>query len=59
MSTAALADYLDVSTRTVVRWRESLSGPPFVRAGTAIRYRPADVEKWLSASTMTPLRSAA
>ena len=59
LSTHALAEYLDVSPRTVIRWRESLTGPPYVRVGTTIRYRPADIEKWLSASIMKPLHSVA
>lgn len=37
-----LADYLGVPVRTLDRWRQSKSGPPFVMFGRAIRY-PEDL----------------
>lgn len=55
MTTAALPRYLDereladmlgVSPRTLRRWREGGSGPPFVAAGGRVRYRLASVERW-------------
>jgi excisionase family DNA binding protein len=43
-----LADYLQVSPRTVERWRYEGGGPQFVKAGRHCRYRIADVEEWLT-----------
>ena len=49
MTEAELAAELGVCRRTVTRWRVTRSGPPHVRLGRAIRYRAADVERWLAA----------
>lgn len=44
-----LAAFLQVKESALVRWRrpEVADGPPFLRVGRAIRYRKADVERWL------------
>jgi excisionase family DNA binding protein len=42
-----LADYLRISRWTVYRWRSNGEGPPAVMAGHSVRYRKADVDKWL------------
>ncbi|MFN0155521.1 MAG: helix-turn-helix domain-containing protein [Gaiella sp.] len=47
LSVAALAEHLDVSTRTV--WRLVAAGEiPTVRVGERIRFRPDDVERYLA-----------
>ena len=47
-----VARRLGVSERTVVRWRGTGEGPPFVRLGVRrIGYRLADVEAWAAGRT--------
>lgn len=41
-----LAQYLDVSERTIERW--TAEGMPCLRSRRTIRYRPSDVEAWLA-----------
>lgn len=42
---------LGVSRRTLQHWRWKGGGPPFVKLGAAVRYRPADLVAWLDAHT--------
>lgn len=47
-----VARRLGVSARTLVRWRTTGDGPPFVRLGARrIGYRAADIERWAAART--------
>lgn len=49
-----VAEMLKVAVRTLERWRQDGSGPPFVRVGPrAIRYRRTAVEQWLEANPET------
>jgi hypothetical protein len=50
--TSSTADYLSVPVRTLEDWRYRRIGPPFVRAGRAIRYRKVDVDRWLEQQTV-------
>lgn len=43
LTEAQAADFLNLSVRTLQAWRIKLSGPDFVRAGRAIRYRRSDL----------------
>ena len=45
-----LSDLIDVSERTLERWRVEGSGPAFVKAGRKVLYRTVDVDDWLAAS---------
>jgi len=45
--TKALAEYLEVSERTVEQWRLVGGGPRYVKMGRLCRYRRADVDAWL------------
>lgn len=49
LTTAEAAARLDVSQRTLIRWRQSVPiiGPPPIRIGNAIRYAEADVNSWI------------
>ena len=49
LSSADVAELLDVSTRTLEFWRYVGKGPAYVRVGRRVRYRPADVEAYLEA----------
>lgn len=42
-----VADYLQKPLRTLERWRYQGTGPRFSTVGRGVRYRWADVEKWL------------
>ena len=45
-----LSELIDVSERTLERWRVEGTGPVFCRAGRKVLYRLEDVEDWLAAS---------
>ncbi len=51
MSPAELAAYLggDITEVTLSHWRHRKTGPPFVKTGHFVRYRPEDVREWLAA----------
>ena len=42
-----LADELQVSVRTLERWRQEGTGPTFIQVGRSPRYRRSDVDAWL------------
>ena len=39
---------LQVSLACLRRWRLQGEGPPYVKIGPMVRYRPRDVEEWLA-----------
>ncbi len=41
-----LAAREQVSVRTAQRWRTTGEGPPYIKAGKAVRYRLQDVKEW-------------
>lgn len=43
-----LAEMVRVPPATVRRWLYRRSGPPPLKVGRHIRFRPADVEAWLA-----------
>jgi excisionase family DNA binding protein len=45
-----LAKELQVSVRTLERWRREGTGPPWVRVGRSPRYRRQDIDRWLEAT---------
>jgi excisionase family DNA binding protein len=45
-----LAEELQVSVRTLERWRREGAGPPWVRVGRSPRYRRDDIDRWLEAT---------
>lgn len=44
---AKYAEYRGVSLRTVQRERAQRIGPPYIKLGRKIYYRPAAIETWL------------
>jgi excisionase family DNA binding protein len=48
-----LADELEVSQRTLERWRQQGTGPAFIRVGRSPRYRRADIDAWLDQQRRT------
>jgi len=54
------ADYAvarSVSVRTVQRERAQRIGPPFIKLGRLVYYRPAAIETWLLAQEQTQPRA--
>jgi predicted DNA-binding transcriptional regulator AlpA len=45
------ANLIRISVRTLQAWRLKSAGPPFVRAGRAIRYRRGDINAWIKLNT--------
>jgi len=48
MTLGELAAYLAVPVKTVYAWRYRGAGPPGLRVGRFVRFRPEDVETWLA-----------
>lgn len=51
MTVVEVAEYVRVSRQTVYRWRSVGEGPPWIKAGGAVRYRREDVDAWLESRT--------
>lgn len=47
MTPAEAAAYLSVPTRTLESWRYRRTGPRFVRLGRHVRYRQADLNRFV------------
>jgi excisionase family DNA binding protein len=62
LDTRQAAKLLQLSHRTLERWRLEGQGPVFVKMGGAVRYRMADLEAWAEAqlrrSTSDPGKAA-
>jgi excisionase family DNA binding protein len=43
-----VSDILGVPVATLYQWRRRSIGPPAIRVGRHLRYRPADLEAWLA-----------
>ena len=54
-----LSDLIDVSERTLERWRVEGTGPAFVKAGRKPLYDIVDVYDWLAASRRKSTSEAA
>jgi excisionase family DNA binding protein len=46
-----LASYLGVPLATLYSWRYKGDGPRSIKVGRHLRYRAADVERWLEAQS--------
>ena len=58
MSQKEAANMLGFSTRTLERWRWEGGGPPFVAiSARCIRYRQADLEKWIESRVQPSIAS--
>ena len=47
LSPEEVAAFLGVPVKTLYQWRYKGGGPRGLRVGRHLRYRPADVERWL------------
>lgn len=48
MATPAAADYVGISVDSLKHWRLRGKGPRFVRVGSRVVYRIADLDAWLA-----------
>lgn len=53
------ADYVRHSERTLIRWRNARTGPPWVKTGGKILYRRKDLDAWLERQTVDPVAGEA
>ncbi len=43
-----VAAYLDVPVETLRKWRAQRQGPKAIKLGRHLRYRPEDVDQWVT-----------
>lgn len=48
-TTAKAAEYLHLSSRTLIRWRNQRTGPAWTKLGYKVVYQERDIEAWLKA----------
>jgi DNA-binding transcriptional MerR regulator len=53
------ARILDLSVKTLRRWRWARKGLPWIKVGAAVRYSPADILAFIDASRTTTDRDGA
>ncbi len=54
LTTAQVADFLQVPVSTIHQWRYRGEGPRAARVGRHLRFRRADVDAWLDQQTRQP-----
>lgn len=52
LDTVQAAKRLGLKKSTLDTWRCRGDGPPFVKMGRAVRYRTADLERWVESRVM-------
>ncbi|WP_017616591.1 helix-turn-helix transcriptional regulator [Nocardiopsis salina] len=50
VSPTELSECTDIPAQTLANWRWKGEGPAWIKLGRHVRYRWADVEKWLDAN---------
>jgi len=50
----AVARLFGIATNTLAKWRCRGHGPRFIKVGSAVRYRLADIEEYLRRRTVEP-----
>ena len=46
-----VCEYLKIPKSTLVYWRQIEEGPPWIKVGRLVRYRPEEVKAWLDKQT--------
>ncbi len=49
------ASVIGVSGQSMSRWRKAGVGPPYLRLGRKVLYRPADVTAWIDSQVQHPI----
>jgi predicted DNA-binding transcriptional regulator AlpA len=57
LRTPDVAKTLGVSITKLEHMRSEGRGPPWIRVGRSVRYRPEDIQSYLSANTVTSNRN--
>ena len=52
LGTADVAELLGVAERTLMNWRSLRNGPRYIKIGRRVRYRPADLKRYLRECTV-------
>lgn len=47
----AMCRMLGITTKTAETWRVRGRGPRFIKVGSLVRYRKADIQAWLTSRT--------
>ena len=50
------ADYLRVSERTLIRWRNTRVGPAWTKVGQKVVYQLPDLDRYLDRQRVEPVR---
>ena len=58
LSVEEVAEILGVPRATLYRWRYKGTGPRGIPVGRHIRFKPADVERWLESQAKESAKSA-
>ena len=53
-----VAEHFGLTIHALRAWRHRGGGPVFAKLGSAVRYRPADVEAWVAANLVTSTSAA-
>lgn len=48
MAEEQVSKLLNVSVASLRRWRLERRGPAFIKVGSLVRYKPEDLEQWLT-----------
>ncbi len=51
LGTPEVSIELDVPEATLVKWRYQGTGPTYIKVGRHVRYRRADLDRWLDEQT--------
>ena len=55
LSREKAANYLGVHYATLTRWASTGTGPAYIKVGTRVRYRVADLDAYLAHQTCEPV----
>jgi predicted DNA-binding transcriptional regulator AlpA len=58
LDTPESATVLDSTPRTLIRWRQEGTGPPYCKIGRKVRYRYSSLLRWVEAQEITPVRES-
>lgn len=59
LDTPQLAEQVGLSTDTLNKYRVSGCGPKYIKLGSAVRYRPSDVDEWVESRIKSSTSEAA
>lgn len=49
-----VGELLGIASKTLGNWRSLGKGPPFIKLGALVRYRPDDVQAWVDSFEERP-----